>query len=386
MRLPDYHGGSIVNLMASLQAGLGGGGHAFHPPLKLLSPERIGHYRKVLLWVIDGLGYHYLLRHAQAIHLNAALQGSMTSVYPPTTASAVTTYLTGDAPQQHGLTGWFTYFRELGSVMTVLPGNARYGRAGYGASGIDAAALLGHTPFSNRIAREACTIQPAHIANSDFSLAHLGPAQLLSYRSLEEMVQQSVRILQTPGERYVYLYWPELDTIGHHSGIGSEAAQRHLLQLDAAFAELLQRLQGSDTLVIVSADHGMIDTSPAQTVDLGDHPDLADMLILPLCGEPRSAFCYLRPGTGDAFDDYVTHELSDKVELFHSSQLMDAHWFGLGDPHPELARRIGDRLLLMRSNAIIKDWVAQEKRFQMIGVHGGLSDDELFVPLILAET
>lgn len=385
MQLPDYRGGSIVNLMASLQEGLGGRQHAYDP-LNLLPPERIRRYGRVLLWIVDGLGYLYLRRHTQAIHLNAALQGCLTSVYPPTTASAVTTYLTGAAPQQHGLTGWFTYFRELGSVMTVLPGNARYGRAGYRASGIDAAALLGHTAFSNHIEGDAFTILPADIAHSDFSLAHLGRARLLSYKSLGGMLSEAVRALRAPGRRYVYLYWPELDTIGHHAGIGSDTAHRHLMELDEAFASLTKRLKGSDTLIVVSADHGMVDTSPGQTIDITDHPDLAEMLILPLCGEPRSAFCYLRPGSGDAFDDYVKHELSDRIELLHSEQLIEEHWFGLGEPHAELSRRIGDRVLLMRSNAIVKDWLAQERRFQMIGVHGGLSDDELFVPLILVET
>lgn len=384
MRLPDYRGGSIVNLMASLQEGQGGGGHAC-AALNLLPAERIRRYGRILLWVIDGLGYHYLRANPEAIHLNAALQGCMTSVYPPTTASAITTYLTGEAPQQHGLTGWFTYFRELGSVMTVLTGKARYGGVGYRASGIDAAALLGHTPFADRLIRDACTILPADIAYSDFSLAHLGRARLLSYRNLDEMLDETVKVLQAQGDKYVYLYWPELDSTGHHAGIWSEAARRHLLQLDRAFGLLMERIRGTDTLVIVSADHGQIDTTPEQTVDLDDHPELADMLLLPLCGEPRSAFCYLRPGCEDAFDDYVNSELSDKVEVYHSAQLIEENWFGPGTPHPRLSQRIGDRLLLARSNAIIKDWVAQEKRFRMIGVHGGLSEDELMVPLILAE-
>jgi predicted AlkP superfamily pyrophosphatase or phosphodiesterase len=384
MQLPDYGGGGIINLMASLQQGLGGGGHAY-ATLSLLPVERIRRHGRILFWVIDGLGYHYLRAHREAIHLNAALQGRMTSVYPPTTASAITTYLTADAPQQHGLTGWFTYFRELGSVMTVLPGRPRYGGASYRASGIDATALLGHTPFPDRLGCDSYSILPADIAHSDFSLAHLGRATLLSYRNLNEMLDETVRILRAEGDKYVYLYWPELDGIGHHAGIWSEAARLHLLQLDAAFAALMERIRGTDTLVIVSADHGQIDTSIEQTVDLEDHSELAGMLILPLCGEPRSAFCYLKPGCENAFDDYVNSELSDKLDLYHSAQLLEAHWFGLGTPHPRLADRIGDRLLLARSNAIIKDWVAQEKRFQMIGVHGGLSEEELYVPLILAE-
>ena len=37
------------------------------------------------------------------------------------TATAITTFMTGLAPQQHGLTGWHVYLKELGCVTAVLP-------------------------------------------------------------------------------------------------------------------------------------------------------------------------------------------------------------------------------------------------------------------------
>ncbi|MCU7812249.1 MAG: alkaline phosphatase family protein, partial [Candidatus Thiodiazotropha sp. (ex Notomyrtea botanica)] len=302
------------------------------------------------------------------------------------TASAITTFLTGDAPQQHGLTGWFTYFKELGSVLSVLPGGSRYGGPGYSACGINAGELLGHTAFADRIEVDACILSPANIVGSDFSQAHLGRAKAHSYRNLQEMLTKAVQILQAPGRRYTYLYWSELDTIGHRMGIWSEAAHQHLMLLDQAFAALLEQIQGTDTLVIVCADHGQVDTSPAETLDLEKHPDLAEMLILPLCGEPRAAYCYLRAGCETAFDAYIESELKGIAQSYPSQQLIEENWFGIGEPHPKLSQRIGDRLLLMQSNTIITDWLAQEKRFQMIGVHGGLSDDELNVPLIVVKT
>ncbi|MET0010579.1 MAG: alkaline phosphatase family protein, partial [Candidatus Thiodiazotropha sp. 6PLUC4] len=131
MRLPDYYGGSIVNLMASIQQGLGGQPHPYVQH-RLLPSAEITPYRQVLLWVIDGLGLNYLQAHAEAVNLNANLLGGMTSVYPPTTASAITTFLTGEAPQQHGLTGWHVYFRELGAVLAILPGKPRYGGVSLG--------------------------------------------------------------------------------------------------------------------------------------------------------------------------------------------------------------------------------------------------------------
>lgn len=383
MQLPDYQGGSIVNLMASLQAGLGGSEHAY-APLTLLPVDSVRAHRQVLLLVIDGLGYNTLRAHPEAACLNAHLAGPITSTFPPTTASAIPTFLTGDAPQQHGLTGWHMYFRELGSVLAVLPGRARYGGVGLSDAGVDPATLLEPRPFANKIDVPAYTVSPVAIANSDFNRTFLGRAQLIAYRDLDDMLSRCVALLQSPGTKYLYAYWSELDGLGHHHGIGSGPVREHLLQLDRAFEALLERLRGTETLVLAVADHGQIDPLAGHRMELDAHPAMAACLSLPLCGEARAVYCYLRPGGEVAFDDYVTRKLSGIADCRVSGELLDGGWYGLGQPHPRLAERIGDRVLIMHDDYVLRDWLAHERRFQMVGVHGGLHDDELYVPLIAA--
>ena len=384
MDLPDYHGGSIVNLMASLQMGLGGDIHDY-VPLRQLSPERVSGYRQVILWIIDGLGYEYLRAHPQAVHLNGALQDRITSVYPPTTASAITTFLTGEAPQQHGLTGWFVYFKELGTIISVLPGRTRFGAAVYGEAGLDVVSLLNHTPFPDGIPVESFSLSPSFIVDSAFNLAHIGKSRSIGFNSLTDLCEKTLDIAKRPGRRYLSLYWPELDSIGHRSGIWSEDAERHLLALDQAYQQLCEGLQGSNTLLIVCADHGQIDSLPEQVITLNDHPDLSRSLIMPLAGEPRSAYCYLRAGYETCFDEAITQVADGLCTSYHSSDLLEQNWFGLGEPHPGLQDRIGERVILMHKQAIIRDWVYQERPYEMVGVHGGLSPEELWVPLILAD-
>lgn len=383
MNLPDYHGGSIVNLMASLQSGLGGEEHEY-APLRQLSPATVGGHRQVILWVIDGLGCDYLRAHPQAVHLNAALQGRMTSVYPPTTASAITTFLTGDAPQQHGLTGWFVYFRELGAVLSVLPGRTRYGGAGYGEGGIEVSRLLAHRAFADRIAVRSYNLSPAPISASEFNLAHLGKAKRIGFKTLQELCDVTLEIARRSGRQFLYLYWPELDEIGHRSGIWSPQAEQHLQSIDAAFHYMRKALRGTDTLLLACADHGQIDSRPEQRLSLDDYPAFQESLALPLCGEPRAAYCYLRPGREQQFEAAIGELPSDLAIAYSSSVLLEQGWFGLGAPHPRLTRRIGDRVLVLQKQAMIRDRLLHERHYPMIGVHGGLSDDELWVPLITA--
>ena len=379
---PDYQGGGVVNLMASLIRARGGDSE--YPELELLPASELAGARHVLLLVVDGLGADWLLRHFPRGILASHLRGSITSVFPPTTASAITTYLTGDAPQQHALTGWHTWLKELGCVMTVLPGRPRYGGVGYRQAGVDTARLFDRPPIFARINTRSVLVAPAHIAYSDFNRAHLDGAELRTFETLHAMFKQAARAVRKARQpSYLYLYWPGLDSIGHEQGIDSHHALTHLRQIEQGLEDFTDAIAGSDTAVLVCADHGQIDTGTADQVLLADHPELAACLTLPLCGEPRAAFCYVHPDRAESFEDYCHDVLGERFALHRSRDLLDAGLFGLGTPNPRLAERIGDYTLIARGHNVIRDQLPSEKPFQQVGVHGGLSAAELKVPLCL---
>jgi predicted AlkP superfamily pyrophosphatase or phosphodiesterase len=207
----------------------------------------------------------------------------------------------------------------------------------------------------------------------------------MAFRTLEEFFAAIDKPLTTPHKerQYVYAYWSELDSIAHATGISSKETAQHLRAWDNAFARFLERIAGTDTLVIVTADHGFIDTDAGHTVELSEHPKMADCLALPLCGEPRAAYAYLRPRQTERFEDYVYTHLSHAVDLFRSETLIEQGWFGQGVPHPRLASRIGDYTLLMKQNYIIRDALPGEHRHQLKGVHGGTSPAEMWIPLVV---
>lgn len=382
MQTPDYQGGSIVNLMASIMAARGG--RSAYPTLRLLPAEEIAGATNLILLVIDGLGADYLARHSPTGLLSRHRRGAITSVFPSTTAAAIPSFLTGEAPQQHGLTGWFTWLRELGCIMTVLPGHPRYGGAGYRQAGIDPAKLYGLVPVFERIQTPSFVVAPGYIAGSDFNLALARGARIVPFEDLAGMFRATAATLRRePGRKYLYLYWPRLDTLGHQQGIEAPATVRHLQEIELALTDFLIQTAGTDTLVLVTADHGQIDTAPADRLDLADHPVLTRALALPPCGEPRAAFCYLRPGHLDAFTDYCRTQLAEHLEVVPSQDLLAQGLFGLGEPNPRLAERIGDLTLLMRGNSVIHEYLPCETPHVQIGAHGGLSRTEMLVPLCL---
>lgn len=377
--LPDYDGGSIVNLMSSIALALGGS--SIHAPLRALPPQALAGARHVLLLVVDGLGHAFLTGRDGALrrHLHAAI----TSVFPSTTASAIPTFLTGLAPQQHGLTGWHMYCREIGAIVAPLPFRARTGRHALRSAGVSPMSLFQLAPVFDRLPLTCHVVSPQAIAHSDFNAALSGRAQRHGYETPEEMFGILTSLLRRDAPRsYIYAYWPRLDSLAHEFGVASAAVADAFAALDAGFAELLKVAGGSR--VIVTADHGFVDTSPADTIDLDDHPGLRETLVLPLCGEPRAAYAYVRPTCATRFKDYVRTHLADRVRLFNRAEILRRGWLGPGAPHPALADRLGDYVLIPRGHAILRDWLMGEDRYTHIGVHGGLSAAEMRVPLVVA--
>jgi hypothetical protein len=384
--LPDYAGGSLANLMASILGAFGA--TSPYPELRRLPAAELAAARHVVLLLVDGLGYHYLARHAAPRGaLRRHLRAPVTSVFPSTTATAITTVHTGLAPQQHGLVGWFTHLDEAGGAAAVLPFRRRSDGASLKAAGLDPARLFAGPPIFERMDAETWVVSPRDIIESDYNRAHCGGARRVAYATLEEMFRfTAAAVRDSRGRGYVYAYTPEFDSLAHAAGVGSAPCLDVLRRLEAGVDSLAGALAGTGTAVVVTADHGFIDTVPERRLDLADYPALAELLDAPLTGEPRVAFCRTRPGQAAEFARRATALLAGAARAYPSRQLLDKGWFGSGDPHPRLAARIGDVTLVMERDYVLRDWLPGERRYVQVGVHGGVSEDEMRIPLVVIET
>jgi hypothetical protein len=380
-QLPDYAGGSIVNLMQSIVSACGGNG-VNYAQLGTLPAMQLGAARHIVLLVIDGLGQRTLASHRTSPNLQRHTLVTMTSVFPSTTASAITTFMTGHAPAQHGLTGWHMYLEEIDQTLAILPLTPRNEPAKMLPQALPTR-LFNHQTLFQQLERECWVLAPQSIASSPFNSWYSRGAQSIAYNSLPELFTRLAGLLhEAEKPRFIYAYYPDLDTNSHRFGTDSEEAQKILALLDVAFGEFVQDVQGSDSWLIATADHGFVDSPPDRVVSLTDHPHLAALLARPLCGERRAAYCYVNQDRRRAFENYVRQNLGDCVDLRRSSSLIAAGWFGPPPFHPRLASRVGDYTLVMKDNWTIKDWLPGERHYPMLGVHGGISSAEMIVPLI----
>jgi hypothetical protein len=373
---PDYAGGSLVNLVATLVAARGG--KARHAPLRdfALDPG----VRNVVLLVIDGLGDNYLARHGAGSELARRRRRSLTSVFPSTTASAITTSYTGRTPLEHGLTGWFVYFGAAGCVSAVLPFRSRGDMASLGTRGVAAERIYDTPPIFASLTVKSLVVTYREIVDSQYNQVHCRGAERLAYGNADEFVAQLERAVKNGRERkFIYAYWPHYDAVSHRHGCESAEAAKQFAIIDRAFGELLQRLAGTETTIVATADHGFIDVAPEESLELP--AALAPYLRFPLCGERRIAYCHVHaPGE---FAKRAQDWLGERGDALPSERLVHEGWLGPGEPHPRLAERIGDVALMMRGRYTVKDWTPGEPRWLHIGNHGGTHEDEMMIPLIV---
>src|SRR5688572_15048261 len=228
---PDYAGGSLVNLVASIVAARGG--KALHPPLRNLSG--LDEARNLVLLIIDGLGDNYLMRRGAGGELARRRRASLTSVFPSTTASAITTSYTACTPLEHGLTGWFTYFGEAGCVAAALPFRSRGDQLPLARRGVTPEQVFTAKGLFEELPVRSIVVTYKEIIDSEYNTRHCRGAQRLAYETLEELVDEIEKAVKSGAERkFVYAYWPVYDMVSHRDGAESTEAFEQFSKLDAA--------------------------------------------------------------------------------------------------------------------------------------------------------
>jgi predicted AlkP superfamily pyrophosphatase or phosphodiesterase len=385
MYLPNYKDGSILNLVSSIIRSYGN--KTKYLPLKILEPKELSRSKNIVLIVIDGLGYEYLAKNGKGTTLKKHLRGKMTSVLPSTTATAITTFHTGLAPEEHCITGWYMHLREIGMVSKILRFTSRLGGPSLIYSGLEPKDVIKATSLFEKLKAKSYIILPSQIINSEYNQAIHKNVKEIGYTTLNGFfgaIRKSAK--SSNSRKFIFAYWPNFDDICHNYYSKSRRAYNHLRIIDKYLAKFLKSIAGTGTTVIITADHGQIDVPTDKMIDINRHPVLKDCLTLPLCGEPRFTYCYVHPSKAKTFERYVKSRLKHACTLHKSEELIRKHYFGLFKPGKRLFDRVGDYVLIAKDNYIIKDSLAGRKVERNLGNHGGVSKEEMFVPLIFIKT
>lgn len=327
--------------------------------------------------VIDGLGKVNLSArsgHARFLASRLGKRDSARTVFPSTTATALTSLLTGRPAGEHGIVGYSV--RIPGTDLT--PNQLK----GWETHGLDPLTWQRSRPL---LESEADAGRPCYVvskglyAGTGFTHALQRGAQFVAAGSIDERLSRAADLADAHEGSLIYVYAPELDTLGHAHGWESDRWTAGLEQVDAAVADFDRRLRPG-VGALLTADHGMVDVTADRHVLLRDGDTLLDGVRV-IGGEPRMLHLYADDGAAPAVLTRWRERESSRSWVISRDEAVAAGLFGpIVDA--DVLPRIGDVLVAARSPiAYYDDRLADKKSQRMIGQHGSLTDQERIVPL-----
>ncbi len=396
--LPHYAGLSIANLPATIAALLGSELPGALPPLpRELWADWLPGLRRVVLIILDALGYRLLQgMWAQgegrpfADLAEAGRLIPLTSVLPSTTDAALVSLRSGRPPAEHGWLAYEMYLRELGIAANAIQLRPVWGGKGdlLVDWGLDPDRLVTVPSLAQRLAAAGIPSQGVlahYLRNSGFTkMLYRGTAEIRGHSQASDLwVQLRHLLAETRGQRtFLSAYWGGLDNTAHIYGPETDPWQAefrsvsHLLRRE--FLASLPAEEVDGTLLLVTADHGQIHVPREHIVTANQDPELSRNLLVPIMGESRAAFVYPRPGRAGAIRSYLKEAFPGWFVVLESAQALEAGL--MGQPvSDEAYARAGELLVLGRGDHALQ---RAEPDVPLRGRHGGLSPQEMLVPLI----
>ncbi len=372
---PDYGGKELGAVLPAALAAVGGG-HAV--PGRDAERDRLNlglpNARHVVVVILDGLGHHQLdYRRGHAPFLRSIVADVITAGYPTTTATSLSLFGTGQPAGQTGMTGYSARNPRTGGLANLISWE--------GADPPDEwQPMPSLLEEADRAGMTVTMLGKRKFAGSGLTHAVLRGGLFVGAERLADRIDVALAATKAPGVSYCY--WGEIDAAGHRYGWQSEEWVAALEDADREFKRLASSL-GPDTLMVITADHGMVDVTGAPRWDVGAEPDLARDIEL-IAGEPRALHLHVREGRGPAVAERWQTILGEYgVALTRE----DAEESGIFGSISDLARpRIGDVVVAMAGRSTVVDSRTQSPQsMALIGVHGSLTPEELMVPLLMAE-
>ena len=387
--IPDYAGGSIVNLAASLVAAYG-----IKPPSlpcreTLIPVAALNKGNNIVLVVCDGSGYQQLQQAMQTGRTpnlsrlaEIAPHGmqQLTSVFPSTTTVALTSLSCARTPSEHGIMGHRQWIDELQSLCNMLKFTTE---------------ATCPVPFDEELVRTvptvyellsisgicSYTISAAQYEGTAFTSLITRGSTFRGYQTQSEialLLEKSIK--ETTESRAFYsLYWPMIDTLSHIYGplCHQDPSQACLFEfefIDLMLGHISDCCRRHGCSLVITADHGQIPLDPKQAIQL-DNSTTEAIKCAP--GGGRRAL-YLATNNPD---DLVQHFLRTQKEIqwILTKEAISQGW--LGGHCQSFLSRLGDIIAFPKGKGQLLYDYGQGIHLQK-GAHGGLSPEEMLVPLL----
>ncbi|MDT0214872.1 alkaline phosphatase family protein [Rothia sp. ARF10] len=376
---PAYAEGGLGDVLPSVVAALGVTGApvapgASGPSVAPTARWELPPARSAVVVLVDGLGHDLLRRrggHAPWLRSHFSGARRIASGFPSTTPVSMGSFGTGLAPGSHGLVGFEVLVPGEDRLLNELswedgPVPERWQPR---ATWFETAAAAGI---------DVVRIGPGFFDGSGLTRAALRGGRFVAAQDLDARVEATLAHARSRGRTLTYLYWGDLDKVGHVHGCESWQWGDELETIDRALARLADGLP-DDCSLTITADHGMVDVPMANRLDLAHDAELAEG-VRHSGGEPRAPQLYCEPGAADDVLTTWRSRVGDLAWVLSRDEAVSGGLFGT--VHAEHLPRIGDVVVAMKGpHAIVDSRHHRPELLALVGLHGSLTDDEVPVPM-----
>ena len=329
--------------------------------------------REVLI-LIDGMGQDAINNYGDQFPIFDELKQvkKLYTNFPSTTATSLSTLGTGVLPGVHGMLGYTVRVpRSDNRLLNALKWDER----------VDPVMWQKVPTLFERAVLAGVSV--THVAakryeGSGFTQAALRGAKYVGANGVDEMAT-AVSAALKPQPSFVYTYLNTLDSAGHSDGVGSDKWLTALQQV-SEFITKVKQLAPAGTRIWVTSDHGMVNST--EQVILGQDNNLLENVTL-IGGEPRARHIYIKEGAASETIAQWQEFFGNKAKVLSKESAIKDGLFGpvvTEDSHD----RLGDLIAIANNDLILVDPARVREESSMVGHHGGITDIEVEIPLLLA--
>lgn len=366
--LPDYSSGGLNRVLAGIV------------PTLVANPKA-----KQIVLLVDGFGYEQLLEykaHTPFLRKHLSPETEIRCGFPSTTVTSLASLTTGLPAGCTGLVGYSTRHQVAQRAVNFiqweeLPAPRQVQQQQTIFEQLSAAGV------------NNCVVSRRDYQFSNLTAAVLRGGNFAGADTASELIETTDSIMRK--NRFAYVYWSQLDSRGHHYGVGSSQWVSALEEVDALVRALVDNLKPNQEL-IVTADHGMINADLGNPFDLASVPHLSNQIAV-VAGEPRCTQIFLHDVFSDSdaaaqpkvakFSLDLQEALGDQGLVIPKQQAIELGLFG-DRVETHVLPTIGDVLVLATGNSIVVDSGRQNEAMRsLVGVHGSLTSAEVRIPRLV---
>jgi predicted AlkP superfamily pyrophosphatase or phosphodiesterase len=325
-------------------------------------------YKNVVLIVLEGLSDRILRANLPTdTFLRAMRRRTVTSVFPSAKLPCLHSFLSGTAPNEHGVIGNKIFFKEYGAV--------------YSAADVAISSPVNEIAHYEDIFKGISeTVNPPKVTVlSDINLPI--DTENTTFERIADFAAAAKKIrtvCRSEGDTFTGVYMDETAEIIRKFGTISDELYEALMKIDSELTKLQESLR--ETVFIVLPTHGFTDLK--NRVSAASVPGLSDTLIIYPTLANRAANFFVKPDRIEEFFGIYDELMRYDFTLYSRAQVKSQNLFGLYRSHKRIDDFLGDCLMVSIGGCEVSDGGAKPDR----AVCGGITEDEMILPLIIAET